>query len=232
VQNGGAELTHEIIEDLGHAPPNQVTACIVGEGTCVGASTHRHLIAWVDSNLDSPDGFTVYRTRGATVDGTSVITKLTPAALPAGATSYEDPEELPNGLPFTYWTKAVFLGTETGPSVQAHIAAAINAAPVAVEDLFLSGGSPTVSGNVFTNDTDADMGPTGTAGWRALLVNASGTPVAPPPGLTFRADGSFTRISNGAQLVFYYRIDTGTWTDGVFTADMSPDSNVAKVTVR
>ena len=36
--------------------------------------------------------------------------------------------------------------------------------------------------------------------------------------------------ANGSR-TFYYRIDTGVWTDGAATADMSLDSNVAAVTL-
>jgi len=63
-------------------------------------------------------------------------------------------------------------------------------------------------------------------------VNASGVPLATAPtGLTFSADGTFTYLKVNGSLTFYYRIDTGAWTDGTNTADMSADSNVAMVTV-
>jgi hypothetical protein len=239
VQNGGAELTHQIIEDLGHAPPNEVTACIVGVNGCVGTANHRHLIEWVDSNLDSPDGFRVFRTRGTTVNSASVITPLTPgAALPPSAAKFEDPEELPNGVAFTYWTKAVFGEDDTNPSVQAHIAAAVNVAPVAIDNSYVAivtgVGAPIVSGNVFTDgiaDSDADMGPNGRAGWTAVIVNAAGVPVATPAGLTFPGNGTFSYNTANGPLTFYYLIDTGSWTDGTATESMSADSNVAKVTI-
>ncbi len=64
-----------------------------------------------------------------------------------------------------------------------------------------------------------------------MLVNASGVPVAAPAGLTFPADGTFSYNTANGSVTFYYRIDTGTWTDGATTADMSADSNIATVTI-
>jgi len=111
--------------------------------------------------------------------------------------------------------------------VQAHIAAAMNAAPTAVEDSF--SGAAIIAGNVFDNDTDSDFGPNGKAGWRAVLTNAQGVPVAPPAGLTFNANGTLSYLGANGSRDIYYRIDTGVWTDGTTTADMSPDSNVVRV---
>ena len=89
-----------------------------------------------------------------------------------------------------------------------------------------------MNGSLFGNDTDTDMGPNGKTRWTAVLVNASGVPVATAPtGLTFSADGTFTYLTANGSFTFYYRIDTGTWTDGTTTADMSADSNVAMVTI-
>jgi hypothetical protein len=226
-QNGGAELTHQDIEDLGHAPPNHLTACLIDGIDCLG-TLHRHKLQWDASNLDSPDGFTAYRTRGLVVNGSSVITTLTATPLPASATGYEDGEELPNGVDFTYFTKALFGDALTAPSVFARVRA-VNVAPTAVDDAF--SGAGIVAGNVLTNDTDADLGPNGKSGWTAVLVSASGAPVTAPAGLTFGGNGGFSYNTAGGTLTFYYRIDTGVWTDGTATADMSPDSNIAKVTI-
>lgn len=84
---------------------------------------------------------------------------------------------------------------------------------------------------MFANDTDADFGPSGKTGWKAVLVDASGVPVAPPPGLTFNENGTLSYLAANGGRVIYYRIDTGVWTDGSTTVDMSPDSNVGKVTL-
>jgi hypothetical protein len=201
----------------------------VGEGGCVGASTHRHLLRWLASNLDSPDGFNAYRTEGTAPNGASVIKKITPTVLPETATSYEDPEELPDNVNFTYWTKALFNGVETGPSIFARIKPATNVAPQAANDAY--SGSGVIAGSVFGNDTDADIGPNGKTQWTAVLVNASGVPVAKPAALTFPGDGTFSWDTANGSITFYYRIDTGTWTDGKTTVDMSADSNVATVTI-
>ena len=89
-----------------------------------------------------------------------------------------------------------------------------------------------MTGNVFGNDTDADMGPNGKSGWTAVLVNASGVPVPTPTRPSPSPATARFRINTAnGPLTFYYRIDTGTWTDGSTTADMSADSNIAMVTI-
>jgi hypothetical protein len=162
-----------------------------------------------------------------------VIVPLTAAALPADATRYEDTEELPDGVNFTYWTKALFGEALTGPSIFARVKPAVNVAPQAVNDSY--SGTGTIAGNFFDNDTDADMGPNGKSKWLAVLTDASGVPLAgPPPGLIFPTlpgDGAFSYNTANGSITFYYRIDTGTWTDGEAVEDMSPDSNVAQVTI-
>src|SRR4029450_4553017 len=115
---------------------------------------------------------------GDSVNANTVIKQLTAVALPPSATSYEDKEELPNGVNFTYWTKALFGEALTGPSIFARVKPAVNVAPVALDDSYV--GTGIVSGNVFTDgvaDSDADMGPNGRAGWTAVIVNAAGVPV-------------------------------------------------------
>ena len=158
-----------------------------------------------------------------------MISLLTPTALPASATSYEDGEELPDGVTFTYWTKALFGAEPTGPSILASIDA-VNEAPIAISDTYTAL-IATVTGNLFAFDTDTDLRPGGKARWKALLVNADGTPAAAPPGLTFPGDGTFSYTAARGPVSFYYKIDTGVWTDGTHTSDMSADSNVAKVTI-
>ena len=170
-----------------------------------------------------------YRTQGNSLNANSVITSLTPVALPATATNYVDAEELPDGVRFTYWTKALFVADLTGPSILARVTA-VNQAPVAAGDSYTASGA-VVTGNVLTNDTDPDIGPNGKNGWSAVLVNSSGVPVPAPTGLTFGSNGSFSYLTVNGPLTFYYRIDTGLWTDGTNSADMSADSNVALVTI-
>jgi hypothetical protein len=206
---------------------------VIDGTSCIGAALHRNLLQWDASNLDSPDGFLAYRTRGLTVNVNSAITTLTAAALPPSATSYEDGEELPNGVDFTYWTKAVFDGEQpTAPSIFARVTA-VNVAPTATDNSYT--GTGVVTGNVFTDgapDSDPDFGPNGRTLWTALLVDSLGVPVATPPaGLTFPGDGTFSYNMANGSITFYYRIDTGEWTDGKTKADMSLDSNVAKVTI-
>jgi hypothetical protein len=73
-QNGGAELTHQDIEDLGHAPPNHLTRLRHRRVQLRGPALHRHCSSGTASNLDSPDGFRRTAPRHA-VNAYSVITR-------------------------------------------------------------------------------------------------------------------------------------------------------------
>ena len=236
---GGGEITHADIEALGHAPPTQVSVCVLGTqgaeqcDVAVPAAPllNRHLLQWSDSTLDSPTGFRGFRVTGATVATTGVAL---PTDAAATDTQLVDAEELPHGIPFTYWMKGKY-GTPTvlsEPSLPPVTVTAVNLAPTAGDDPFPLGATPpaTVTGNVLTNDIDADLGPLGKTRWIAILTNAGGTPLSTAPaGLTFRSDGSFDYLTANGSLTFYYKVDTGKWTDGV--TDMSLDSNVATVTI-
>ena len=233
-QIGGAEIGHHDIDNLGHAPPNRVTACVLGIGTCTGGPLHRHLLNWTGSNEDSSEGFLAFRTKGNAVTPSSIVTPLTATALPATATSFIDGEELPHGIDFTYWIKALFNGDPTGPSIFGKVEA-INQAPTAVADTFNGApGAQSLQGNVFANDTDVDgvfaNGVLNKSKWTALLVDASGAPVSAPAGLTFNSNGTFTYVLKQGAITFFYKIDPGKWTDG--TTDISPDSAVVSVTIR
>ena len=236
------ELTHEDIVALGYAPPNQLNVCVLagmaGGLLCDGGPLDRHLLTWAASNQDTPDGFLAFRATGG-LEGLvagSVVTQLTEQPLAADATSYLDEEELPSGddgagVDFIYWTKALFNNEPTGPSVLATVRS-VNVAPTANPDTYVLDPlalPPTFGANVFDNDDDPDIGPSGKSNWAAILVDAGGAPIGGVPGLTLNANGSFTYNTSFGAVTFYYEVDTQKWTDG--TTDMSPDSNVAMVTI-
>ena len=244
---GGGELSHDDIEALGHAPPTQVAVCVLGvtgvplaEQCSVAPPAaplrDRNLLTWSASTLDSPTGF-----RGFRVTGAGVTTFGTPLAVDAGPsdTSLIDQEELPNGTPFTYWMKGKYGSPITllsEPSLPPVTVTAVNLAPTAMDEVpvVLNPLSlpATVTGAVLANDTDVDMGPNGKAQWTAALVfkavDARCT-VGVPSGLTFNSNGTYTYIPTYGSVTFCYKVNTGKWTDGV--TNMSPDSNVALVTI-
>ncbi|HET9362739.1 MAG TPA: hypothetical protein VFO58_23475, partial [Vicinamibacterales bacterium] len=99
---GGGEIGHDDIIALGHAPLNQVTACVIGVSGCgTGIPLHRHLVQWVDNNLDGLLAIRTFKVIGATVTSTGVALP----DVPASASSSTDSEEYPHGLAVTYWTK-------------------------------------------------------------------------------------------------------------------------------
>ena len=56
--------------------------------------------------------------------------------------------------------------------------------------------------------------------------------LSPPTGLTFNTvTGAFSYNTANGSITFYYRIDTGTWSDGETEVAMSDDSNIATVTI-
>ena len=62
-------------------------------------------------------------------------------------------------------------------------------------------------------------------------VDASGDPSS-VPGLSFSGSpGQFAYDRTFGSVTFKYRVDAGTWTDGVNEAPMSPLSNVVTVTI-
>ena len=111
------ELTHQDIEDLGHAPPNRLTACVIGVGSCVGAArTIAISLQWLDVEPRQPR-----RVQGVPRGGKLPSTRNSVIAVAHGqrrcrptATSFKDGEELPDGVNFTYWIKAVFGGSRDG----------------------------------------------------------------------------------------------------------------------
>jgi hypothetical protein len=147
-----------------------------------------------------------------------------------------DPEELPTGVPFTYFAEVVFVDGKSGVSNFSTIVA-VNDPPLAVADAYsttrntpLSIGAP----GVLSNDTDDDSpaaaqpvvisaGPRG-----AVLVTGPTTGT-----VTLKADGSFTYTPKSGFTgtdSFTYKTNDGNWSRDA-TVPLSVDSNVVTVTI-
>jgi hypothetical protein len=200
-------------------------ACVIGVD-CPAPSTplHRTRLEWKAPNLGTVSLYTVYRVRGTGVaPGSDVVTVGTTTAL-----NLVDPEELPNGQPFTYWVRATFTDdTQSGPAVPATITA-VNEAPLAVNNSYtiLAGTSLVLAPpGLLTNDSDVDSDVTSL---RAVLESG------PSNGsLVLSASGALTYIPNPGFVgtdTFTYRANNGTWSVDP-SIPMSADSGVATVSV-
>jgi hypothetical protein len=245
-QIGGTELNQDAIAAAGGLPgPNPLTACVRGgSGASQGSPGYppcatssptplRSVLAsWgLSTHDESATSYRLLRIFGAGIRPTSVVIAIPPDNGGPLATQRVDAEELPHGQRFTYYVQAMFgPGDKSGLSIPAEVWTQ-NDAPVAQNDNYgpanLVGGF--VVGNLFNNDTDPDLGPTGKSKWTA--VDAGGAPLA-IPGLSFSgAPGQFTYDRTFGSVTFTYRVDPGDWTDGVNVVPMSPNSNLATVVI-
>jgi hypothetical protein len=227
------ELDFEFAKELGRGSPTGLTACIVGrDADCTDAppfnpTYHKIDVAWEPPSFGQVGTYPVERKRGAASSLEPYVPVVTTPAL------HWIDGELPNGIEFTYRTRAEF--DDQVPHVlsgwsDSVTETAVNDAPVAVADSYTSGPlGLTITARadgVLGNDTDVDSA---AASIRALLVSgpSRGT-------LTFNADGTFTyRPAPGTLPTtdsFQYKADNGFW-----SADpgvrMSGDSNVVTVTI-
>ena len=195
--SGGVEVNFTHYEEAGHAPPNPVTACVIGTTGCVAASStpllplHRTFLTWVNPP-GNPTATHFFRWRDvsgqmAFVASNGEITNITLVSCPSGASSElrcaVDNDELPNGQTFFYMLKVDFgNGGKSGGSVPQGIVA-VNNAPDAnvalVADPYTMLWKTTLTvpstGNplVLANDTDVDSP---NSSLKALLVAGSLSP--------------------------------------------------------
>ena len=200
---------------------------------------HSIFAEWSAFNVAGLTAYRLFRAFGAGITPASVVVQV----LPVGgnlATNRTDFEELADGQQYSYAAQALSgINDKSGLSIPA-IVTAQNDAPVAVADNYDSGdidiADGLVKGNLFDNDTDADIGPLGKANWTAADVTSTPNVFVPAeidvPGLSFAGDpGAFTYDPSFGSVTFDYKVDTGTFTDGVNEVPMSPDSNTAMVTI-
>ncbi len=230
-----AELTYEIVLESiapgGSTPPNALTVCVIGVGDCVGEPLHRQKLDWDPPTVGSPDFYQASRaydpTGAATepaLDAVVTIVGTTPAD--GTTTTLIDPEELPDGKRFIYWVRAS-VDEELGSLSNFAFVTAVNSPPVATSDQGFTLREDTYATfpSVLGNDTDEDSAP---SSLRAVLV--AGTQHG---SLVFNADGTFTYTPEpdffGTD-TFTYRANNGVWSVDS-SVPMSPDSNVATVTI-
>jgi hypothetical protein len=227
-----AELTYEIVIESvapgGSTPPRDLTACVIGEGDCVGESLHRHKLDWDAPSVGSPDFYLAYRVYDPT--GVAPEPNLDTEATIAGAsfpgdTTFIDPEGLPNGKRFIYWVRSVTVNSLGNPSNFAFVTA-VNSPPQAINDtVSLPEDSSQTFASVLANDTDEDSA---AKSLRAVLV------AGPMHGtLVFNADGTFTYTPAPDFLgtdSFTYQANNGVWSSDP-SVPMSENSNIATVTI-
>jgi hypothetical protein len=232
---GTQELDYESAKKIGRASPSALRACVSGVDQDCGSAQpseplyHRVQLRWKAPTVGQAFAYHVYRVTGnlITLSSTSVLVGTT------SSTTFVDPEELPNGVQFTYFVRAEFDDetphTVSGPSNFATVTA-VNEPPLAVNDSYttrqrtaLNVAGPGVLGN----DTDVDS-PPAFIGRRAMLVSGPSNGV-----LTLNGDGSFTYTSN----VAFFGTDTFTYlaNDGSWSRDsnvpLSINSNTATVSI-
>jgi hypothetical protein len=237
----GQELDSASARKLGRAAPHGLTACVIGTAGCTSASPldplyHRVHVTWNAPTFGHVFGYHVYRKTGTTT------VEITPPASGTTNTSFDDTEELPDGVTFTYYAIAEFDdGTPqfSGKSNSSSIVAK-NDAPAANAD---SGAAYTTrkgtplnvtAPGVLANDTDGDS-PTAFRARRAFLVTGPlhgtvkcGTQAAP----SMCANGSFTYTpANGydGPDSITYKSDDGLW--GATSVPLSALSGNAIVSI-
>jgi hypothetical protein len=150
-------------------------------------------------------------------------------------TSYDNQEQLPNGVQFTFRIRAQFKDQALSgfsKAVSTATFTAINHAPVANPDFYTTTRGKalkitTQASGVLGNDTDDDSP---ASALRAVLVRGS----ANGGTVILNADGSFTYTpKNGftGQDSFTYKANNGMWTADLPNVPISPDSNIATVTI-
>lgn len=188
---------------MGNTPPRELTACVLGgsllqQGCPAAASPlHRIRLDWAAPNVGSVASYSVYRVAGPVVTPADIVAGnlIGGAPVPAPTTGLVDPEELPNGVVFTYVVIATFTdasrsgwsSAKTDPAGQSLATiTAVNVAPTAVADAFSTNEDTSLTAaSVLVNDLDDNDH----ARLTAQLVSG------PSHGaLTFRPDGTFEYV--------------------------------------
>ena len=239
------ELTFEGANGVAKSAPYALTACIVGrDAECTAAEPfspqyHRVEVRFQSSTAGHVFQYEFQRKKG---DATSTDPYGDPVGTASTTKSFIDLTGLPDGQAFTYEVRTEF-DDETehtfGPWSKPVTIVAVNDAPTAHDDGPFSTNQDTAltTGNVLGTDANAPGydtdGDSNHSGLQAVLVTGT-------PGLTLNPNGSFTYTPpadyEGGPVTFTYKANDGTWpcptnSDPNAVCQMSPDSNVATVTI-
>ncbi len=240
----GQEMDFELARSMGRTPPRQLKACVIGTPGCTSAAEftplyHRVEVSWKAPTFGHVFGYHVYR-----ITGNDETTKVEVQGSPTTNLTLVDPEELPDGVEFTYFATAEFDDATphefSGESRRFSITAppsppgAVNDPPVANHDSAYSvnqGTTLTVAAasGVLANDTDTDSPATS-------LRAALDTAITPPSAgtLTLNANGSFTYVPNpgfSGTATFTYKAFDACALGSPPQLRCSEDSNTATVTI-
>jgi len=222
-------LSYAAAANMGFASPNTLKTCVIGGVGCVAAPpNHRTSATWKVPVIgsDKVTVYTGYRSTGNKFSATANVSVGT-----SSTTSLVDPEELPNGVRFTYSVTATFnTGTVSDYSASRNTTiTAVNDAPVVVAHnyamLWNSTLNVAAATGVLAGATDDDSPLTSV---KAVLNTQAlhGTATVNPDGsFTYKPAKNFVGTDT-----FTFKANDGVW-PGDGTTALSPDSNVATVTI-
>jgi hypothetical protein len=228
------ELDDNSAKGLGRTAPYALKVCIIGEPGCVEVPPFDPQYHKRDTRWQPPSFGHVVTNEISRKRGNANSTYLYSVIGMSSTTSSVDTAQLPNLVEFTYRVRTEF-DDETPHTFSGYSKAvtvtAVNDAPVANADSYTTTRNRalkigTQEAGVLGNDTDVDSP---SSFLRAVLVQgpSSGS-------LVLNANGTFAYTpQNGftGQVTFTYKANNGTWTVDLPNVPMSPDSNIATVTI-
>jgi hypothetical protein len=123
--SNGQGLDRGTAAALGYAPPNQLTACVIGVNCAARATPFRRIrLEWKPPNVGAVLKYEVYRYRAVTGNLITDLktrvalcgTPATPSCGTSSTTSFVDAEDLPSGVSFTYVVAEFDDRARSGPS--------------------------------------------------------------------------------------------------------------------
>lgn len=212
------ELDFELAKDLGRTPPYTLKGCVITENAapdCITApkydvNHHRSRASWKPPTFGRVTLYEIFRKRGTETSSYS----YPPASQPTGTsttTSFIDLQQLPDGVFFSYKSRARFDDTVISSYSKSVSIQARNDPPELTADAYSVVRNRTLTRTaatgVLANDNDPDSPKT------LIFVQL----VTPPANgtVTLAADGSFVYVPRNGYTgpdSFTYTATNGTWT--------------------